>query len=246
MLDTFIYGLLASSSLIIGGAIGIWAPIGKRTLGIIMAFGAGVLISAVSYELILEAVRIAYKTGATAIGIFAGVLTFYFADMLISRVGGEGHKDIDGSLQSRLVVPIVLAIVLDGIPETTVIGLSVLKDGSVSIAILIAVFISNLPEAVASTMGMKYGGWGTKKILLLWLVIGLICATAAPIGYVLVGNASPFWVALIEAFAAGAILMMLANTMMPEAYEHGGKLAGIFTVLGFAVSVVVVLLERAQ
>ena len=245
MLDTFFYGLLASSSLVIGGLIGIWLPIGKRTLGIIMAFGAGVLISAVSYELILEAVKLSYKSGATAIGIFAGALTFFFADMLIGKIGGSNRKAIEGSLQSRLVVPIVLAIILDGIPETTVIGLSVLKDGNVSIAILIAVFISNLPEAIASTTGMKSGGWGTKKILLLWLAIGLICATAAPIGYVLVGNASTFWVALIEAFAAGAILMMLANTMMPEAYEHGGKLAGIFTVLGFVVSVMVVLIERA-
>jgi ZIP family zinc transporter len=225
--------------------IGIWLPVGKRTLGIIMAFGAGVLISAVSFELILEAVKLAYKSGATAIGIFAGALTFFFADMLIGKVGASNRKAIEGSLQSRLVVPIVLAIILDGIPETTVIGLSVLNDGNVSIAILVAVFISNLPEAIASTTGMKSGGWGRKKILLLWLAIGLICATAAPIGYVLVGNTSPFWVALIEAFAAGAILMMLANTMMPEAYEHGGKLAGIFTVLGFVVSVMVVLIERA-
>ena len=244
MLDTFFYGLLASSSLVIGGLIGIWLPVGKRMLGIIMAFGAGVLISAVSYELILEAVKLAYKSGATATGIFAGALTFFFADMLIGKVGASNRKAIEGSLQSRLVVPIVLAIILDGIPETTVIGLSVLNDGNVSIAILVAVFISNLPEAIASTTGMISGGWGTKKILLLWLAIGLICATAAPIGYVLVGNTSPFRVALIEAFAAGAILMMLANTMMPEAYAHGGKLAGVFTVLGFAVSVTVVLIER--
>jgi ZIP family zinc transporter len=245
MLDTFFFGLLASSSLVTGGLIGIWLPVGKRTLGIIMAFGAGVLISAVSYELILEAVKLAYKSGATATGIFAGALTFFFSDLLIGKVGASNRKAIEGSLQSRLVVPIVLAIILDGIPETTVIGLSVLNDGNVSIAILVAVFISNLPEAIASTTGMKSGGWGTKKILLLWLAIGLICATAAPIGYVLVGNTSPFWVALIEAFAAGAILMMLANTMMPEAYEHGGKLAGIFTVLGFVVSAMVVLIERA-
>ena len=245
MLETFIFGLIASSSLLIGGIIGIWMPIGKRMLGIVMAFGAGVLISAVSYELVLDAVRLAYKTGAVGLGIFAGAFTFYFADMWISKAGASNRKAIEGSLQSRLIVPIVLAIVLDGIPETTVIGLSVLKDGSVSIAILVAVFISNLPEAVASTTGMKAGGWSAQKILLLWLLIGLTCAAAAPIGYALVGDASPFWVALIEAFAAGAILMMLANTMMPEAYEHGGKLAGIFTVLGFAASVLVVLLERA-
>ena len=245
MSNTLFFGLLASSSLLFGGLIGIWLPLRKRTLGIIMAFGAGVLISAISYEMILEAVRLARGTGAIAIGIFAGALTFFFLDQWINKLGGSGRKAIEGSLQSRLVLPIVLAIILDGIPETAVIGLSMLDDGSVSLAILIAVFISNLPEAVASTTGMKSGGWGARKILLLWSVIGLVCAMAAPIGYVLAGNASPFWVAFIEAFAAGAILVMLANTMMPEAYAHGGKLAGIFTVLGFVVSTLVVLLERA-
>jgi ZIP family zinc transporter len=245
MLNTFFYGLLATSSLVIGGLIGIWFPIGKRTLGIIMAFGAGVLISAVSYELIFEAVKLSYGSGATVIGIFAGALTFFFSDMWIGKIGGSDRKAIESSLQARLVVPIVLAIILDGIPESAVIGLSVLKDGNVSLAMLVAVFISNLPEAVAGTAGMKSGGWGAKNILLLWLVIALICALAAPAGYILVGSASKYWIAFIEAFAAGAILMMLANTMMPEAYEHGGKLAGIFTVLGFVVSVGVVLLERA-
>ncbi len=246
MLNTFLFGLLASSSLVIGGLIGLWFPIAKHTLGMIMAFGAGVLISAVSYEMVLEAVRTGYGTGGPAIGIFAGTLTFYFADMLINRVGGSDRKSIDGSLQSRLVVPIVLAIILDGIPESAVIGLSFLNDGSVSFAILIAVFISNLPEAVASTTGMKSGGWGAKNILLLWSVIALVCAIAAPVGYVLVSDASPFWMSFIKAFAAGAILMMLANTMMPEAFQHGGKLAGIFTVLGFSASVVVVVLERTS
>lgn len=245
MLNAFLFGLLATSSLIIGGVIGIWFPISKRVLGIIMAFGAGVLISAVAYEMILEAVRHAYGTGAVALGIFAGAFTFFFIDILIGRIGGSDRKGIETSHQSRLVIPIVLAIILDGIPETAIIGLGMLKDGNVSMAMLIAVFISNLPEAVASTTGMKLGGWSTKKILLLWLTIALICALAAPAGYGLVGGASEFWLAFIEAFTAGAILVMLANTMMPEAYAHGGKLAGIFTVLGFVVSVIVVLLERA-
>lgn len=245
MLDAFIFGLLATSSLVIGGLLGIWFKIGKRTLGAIMAFGAGVLISAVAYELILEALKHSYGSGATALGVFIGAFTFFFADMLIGKIGGSDRMAIEGSHQSKLVIPLVLAIILDGIPESAVIGLSILKDGHVSLAMLVAVFISNLPEAVAGTTGMRAGGWSSKKILFLWLFIAVICALAAPAGYVIVGNLSENWLAFIEAFAAGAILMMLANTMMPEAYEHGGKLAGIFTVLGFSVSVMVVLLERA-
>jgi len=245
MLNAFLFGLLATSSLVLGGLLGIWFSVGKRTLGVIMAFGAGVLISAVAYELILEAVRHTYGSGATATGIFAGAFTFFLSDMLIAKMGGSDRKAIEGSLQARLVVPIVLAIILDGIPESTVIGLSMLDGGEVSMAMLVAVFISGLPEAIAGTTGMRSGGWGAKKILLLWLLIAVICALATPAGYLLIGNASENLVAFIQAFAAGAILMMLANTMMPEAFAHGGKLAGIFTVLGFVVSVMVVLLERA-
>jgi len=115
---------------------------------------------------------------------------------------------------------------------------------AVGVAMLIAVFISNLPEAIASTTGMRAGAWSGTKVMLLWLVIAVVCALAAMAGYQLLGAAPPTMLSFIKAFAAGAILMMLANTMMPEAYCHGGKLAGAFTVLGFAVSVTVVLLER--
>lgn len=244
-MNAFFFGLAAASSLVLGGLLGLWFTIGERLLGIIMAFGAGVLISAVAYELILEAVRIAYGSGVTALGVFAGALTFFFIDMLIGTIGGSGRKSIEVTLDTKLVIPIVLGIILDGIPESAVIGLSLLEDKTVSLAMLVAVFISNLPEAIAGTTGMRSGGWSPKAILLIWLVIAIVCALAAPAGYVLVGNASKLWLAFIQAFAAGAILMMLANTMMPEAYAHGGKLTGIFTVLGFVVSVTVVLFERA-
>ncbi len=123
--------------------------------------------------------------------------------------------------------------------------MGILERGSVSPAMLVAVFISNLPEAIAGTTGMKSTGWSRRKILLLWLLIAVVCAFATVAGFSLFANASNFWLAFIEAFAGGAILMMLANTMMPEAFEHGGKLAGIFTVLGFALSVVIILLEKA-
>ena len=111
---------------------------------------------------------------------------------------------------------------------------------------LVAVFISNLPEAIAGTSGMKAGGWANGKILGLWIVIAVVCAAATVAGFALFGGVSDFTLAFVQAFAAGAILTMLANSMMPEAFEQGGKLAGLFTVLGFATSVLVVILERVQ
>jgi ZIP family zinc transporter len=244
MLDAFLWGLVATSSLVLGGLLGSWLTIGKRTLGAIMAFGAGVLISAVAYEMVFEAVSIGKGTGAIGLGFFVGAFTFFFSDRLIEKFGAGERKAISPTQQSALVVPMVLAIILDGVPESTVIGLGILENGTVSLAMLVAVFISNLPEAIAGTTGMKSGGWSRRKILLLWLVIAVVCAFATVAGFSLFAGVSTFWLAFIEAFAAGAILIMLANTMMPEAFEHAGKLAGLFTVLGFAVSVVIVLLER--
>jgi ZIP family zinc transporter len=210
-----------------------------------MAFGAGVLFSAVAYELVFEAVQLAKFTGFPTLGFFVGAFTFFFSDRLIGGMGGSQRKDIEAAHQSNLVVPLVLAIILDGVPESVVIGLGILKGGSVSLAMLVAVFISNLPEAVAATTGMRSGGWSRRKILLLWLVIAVVCAGASAAGYGLLGNLSPQWLSFVQTFAAGAILMMLANTMIPEAYEHGGKLAGVFLVTGFAICVWVIVLEHA-
>ncbi len=244
MQGAFFWGLIAASSLILGGVIGSWIALGRRSLGMIMGFGAGVLISAVAYELVFEAVHLAKLTGIPTLGFLAGAFTFFFADLLIGRFGGSERMAVGASHQSNLVVPLVLAIILDGVPESVVIGLGILEGGGVSLAMLVAVFISNLPEAIAGTSGMRSGGWSRSKILLLWAGIALVCSFASAIGYALLGGVSSGWLALVNAFAAGAILMMLANTMIPEAYEHGGKLAGVFTVLGFAVSVWVIVLER--
>ena len=246
MLDAFLWGLLATSSLVLGGLIGSFVSIGRRTLGLTMAFGAGVLISAVSYELVFEAVNLGKGTGGPAMGLALGALTFFFADRVISNLGAADRTAIDKPSQSSLIIPMVLGIMLDGIPESMVIGLGILESGSVSIAMLVAVFISNLPEAVAGTTGMRAGGWSNGKIFGLWVAIAVICALATVAGFALFDGVSLFWLAFVQAFAAGAILTMLANSMMPEAFKHGGKLAGLFTVLGFAVSVLVVIMERAQ
>jgi ZIP family zinc transporter len=234
MASAFLWGLLAASSLVLGGLLASWVPLRKRTLGVILAFGAGVLLSATAYELVFEAVRLAKGSGFPALGFFGGAATFFLADQLIDNAAA----------QSTLVVPLVLGATLDGIPESVVIGLGLVGGGTVSLAMLVAVFMSNLPEAAAATAGMRSSGWSRTKVFLLWAAIALVCALASAAGYVLLGDLSRFWLSSVQAFAGGAILMMLANSMIPEAYEHGGKLAGVFTVLGFAVSVLVIVFEH--
>lgn len=217
----------------------------KRTIGIILGFGAGTLISAISYELIFESVNLARGTGFPAFGFLTGAFVFYFADWLIARFGAIDPLDQDKPKQSRLIAPMVLAIILDGIPESIVIGLGIFEGGSVSLAMLVAVFISNLPEAIAGTSGMKSSGWSRGKIFFLWMGIALVCAVATVAGFSLFSGASERWLTFIQSFAGGAILMILANSMIPEAYEHGGKLAGIFTVLGFFISVTIIVFENS-
>jgi ZIP family zinc transporter len=244
MASAFLWGLLAASSLVLGGLLASWVPLRKRTLGVILAFGAGVLLSATAYELVFEAVRLAKGSGFPALGFFGGAATFFLADQLIDRLG-DGQANTDNAAgQSTLVVPLVLGATLDGIPESVVIGLGLVGGGTVSLAMLVAVFMSNLPEAAAGTAGMRSSGWSRTKVFLLWAAIALVCALASAAGYVLLGDLSRFWLSSVQAFAGGAILMMLANSMIPEAYEHGGKLAGVFTVLGFAVSVLVIVFEH--
>jgi ZIP family zinc transporter len=209
-----------------------------------MAFGAGTLISAITFELIAESVKLGKGSGYPAFGLFAGALTFFFADWLMEKFGsGDPIHGSSSSHSSKLIIPMVLAIVLDGIPESIVIGLGIFEGGSVSMAMLVAVFISNLPESIAGTTGMKASGWSRLKIQSLWVLIAVICALASVAGFALFSGVSEQWLSFINAFAGGAILIMIANSMIPEAYEHGGKLAGVFTVLGFFVSVCVVVFE---
>jgi len=208
-----------------------------------MAFGAGVLFSAVAYELVFKSIKASAGTGASLLGILSGAITFFSVDLLISKMGASGRKNIKGMHKENMALPIVLATILDGIPETLVIGLSLLAGGEVGLGMLVAVFISNLPEAIAGTSGMEAGAWKKGRILLLWLLIAVVCAFSSLAGYALLENATPPTISFIQTFAAGAILVMLSNTMIPEAYEHGKKLAGIFTVLGFTVALSMAVLE---
>jgi ZIP family zinc transporter len=232
----FGWGTLASSSLVIGALVALRFHLSLRTIGLIMGFGAGVLISALSFDLIEEAAAKSSGHGWIAAGVFAGCLVFFGGDRLIDRLGGGERKDATGDQGSGSSLAIVLGTVLDGIPESMVIGLTIFEGGEVGAAYLAAVFISNLPESKSSTSGLVKGGWQRSRILWMWGAIAVISGLASLGGYALFQNSSPDTVGFVLAFAAGAILTMLANTMMPEAYEHGGKLVGVVTTLGFAVA----------
>ncbi len=236
MAASFAWGTLAASSLVIGALVALRFQIRLRTIGLIMAFGAGVLISAVAFDLVEEAAEKSSGQGWAIAGLFAGCGVFFGGDWLIDRLGGSKRKDADGGQESGSPLAIVLGTVLDGLPESMVIGLTIYEGGAVGAAYLAAVFISNLPESISSTAGLVTSGWKKSRILWMWIAIALISGVASLAGYGLFQNSSPDTVAFVLAFAAGAILTMLADTMMPEAFEHGGKLVGVMTTLGFAVA----------
>ena len=241
MTEALLYGLLAAAPLIAGGAVALRWSVPPRALGLVMAFGAGVLIAAVAYELALESFTTAPWSGAPAIGFFAGVATFFLGDLLIDRMGGARRKPIGGA-GGGVALAIVLGIVLDGIPESAVIGMTLLS-GEVSAAVFVAVILSNLPEAFAATAGLRASGHRPGRIMALWVLVTAVSGLAALAGYVLLDGAGDNVVAFVLAFAGGAILTMLADTMMPEAFEKGGRLAGVITSLGFALAFLITTLE---
>jgi zinc transporter, ZIP family len=221
---------------VLGAAVALSFRLTLRAIALIMAFGAGVLISAVAFDLVEEAAQKASGTGWAIAGLFAGCGVFFGGDGLIDRRGGARRKAAAGGQEGGSALAIVLGTVLDGIPESMVIGLTIFEGGAVGAAYLAAVFISNLPEAISSSSGLASSGWNRARILWMWAGIALISGLASLAGYALFQDSSPDTVAFVLCFAAGAILTMLADTMMPEAFEHGGKLVGVVTTAGFAVA----------
>jgi len=242
VLEAGLWGLVGGSSLVIGAGLGLALPLSQRAIALVMAFGAGVLISALAFDLSFEA----FERGggdAFAGGLFAGALAFYGADRLLDSRGGSGRKRSAGQREGQLATGLVLGAVLDGIPESVAIGVTLLEGGEVGVAVVVAVFLSNLPEAMSAATGLRHAGHGRGSILLLWTLVAVVSALAAAIGFVSLDGASPDLVAFVQAFAAGAVLTMLADTMMPEAFEHGGRVTGLVTTVGFAVAFLISTLE---
>jgi ZIP family zinc transporter len=231
VIEAAAWGALGASSLLLGALVAFRVRMRQRTLAMIMAFGSGVLISAVAYELVEDAVELSANGLAVGAGFAGGALVFFLGDELIDRRTAQGGQGL----------AIVLGAVLDGIPESVVIGISLIGGGSVSVAVLVAVFLSNVPESISATADLVEGGWSKRSVSLLWTVVVLASTASALLGFVLLEDASGTWIAAIEAFAAGAILTMLADEMIPEAYAGAAssthrKAVGLATALGFAVA----------
>jgi ZIP family zinc transporter len=237
MWEAVFWGTLSASSLLIGGAIALRWQLPPRIVGLVMGFGAGALISAVSFDLVEEAIGEAAGSGTAAIGLAAGALTFFAGDWAIDRRGGADRKDIGGEGATGNAAAIMLGTVLDGIPESIVVGGSLVAGGGVSAAVVVAAFISNLPESLGASVGLKEGGTSAGRLMAMWVAIVAVSGASAGIGYAILDSASASVAAFFQTFAAGAMLTMLADTMMPEAHEEGGRFVGLFTVLGFALAV---------
>jgi zinc transporter, ZIP family len=235
------WGFVGGASLLLGALVGIYAGASRRAIATVMALGAGVLISSVAFELMDEA----YALGgfdASSLGLLVGAVAFYLADREVNRRGGSRRKN-PGNKQGDSATAIAIGALMDGIPESAAIGISLLEGGKISVALVAAVFLSNIPEGLSSAAGMKQSGRSTAHILGLWGAVTLASAAAALLGYFFLDGAPQDVTALIQAFAAGAILTMLASTMMPEAYDEGGQVVGLVTVVGFLISFVLSHLE---
>lgn len=235
MIEAAFWGFVGGFALLIGAALGLWLPVSTRVIGLVMAFGGGVLVSALAFDLTDEA----FRRGGTvpvAAGLAGGALAFFVGDLLVDRRGGADRKRSGGQQEGGSGSAIVVGALLDGVPESVAIGVTLIGGGGVGAAVVAAVFLSNVPEALSAATGLRAAGRSTAWILALWTGVAGLTAVSAAAGYALLGDASPAVIGVIQAFAAGAILTMLADTMLPEAFEDAGPEVGLVTVAGFALA----------
>ncbi|MEV4572522.1 ZIP family zinc transporter [Nonomuraea jabiensis] len=236
-LEAGLWGLVAGGALVVGAAVAWSVRVPARWIAMIMAFGAGVLISALSFELMDEAERAGGLVPA-AVGFVAGACAYVAANALLARYGARHRKRSGDQQPSEADVQgsgaaIAIGALLDGVPESVVLGLSLVGGGNIGLAVLAAVFISNVPEGLSSAAGMKRAGRGARYVFGIWGGIALASGLAALLGNLTMQSASPAVTAVIMGVAAGAILAMVADTMIPEAFERAHTLTGLITTIGF-------------
>lgn len=237
--DALLWGAIAGAANLLGAIIVLLVSLPQRLIAYIMALGTGALIGAVAYELLGEALEISGLT-QIALGFLGGAAIFTVFDIVISKSGarhrkrsGHGDEAPDGSNSG---VAIFVGTIMDAIPETAMIGLGLASGSGVSTALIVAIFISNLPEGISSTSGLKKGGFSTVKVLSMWGFVLVASALSSLAGYTLLDQASPDTQAVLSSFAAGAIIAMVSSTMLPEAYEKAGPIVGFITACGIFIT----------
>jgi zinc transporter, ZIP family len=231
-----VWGGVAGLALMIGGVLGINERFSNRTISLVMALGGGVLVAMVALELMEGA----YEQGgywAAGVGMIAGSLAFFMADLMLAKRGAQHRKESEAQPHSTQTgMAIFVGSLMDSIPEAVAIGVSLLKGGAIGWVLVLGVFLSNIPEGLSATAGMRKAGRSTGYIMKLWAASVVATALAALLGYMLLAQVPTGQVALTQSFAAGAILTMLASTVFPEAFKEGGPVVGLLTSIGFLVA----------
>jgi ZIP family zinc transporter len=228
LIEAFALGALAQSSLLLAGLVVCWVTVPRRVVGILAGFGAGAMIAAISFDLVVQAE--ALPPPGFAIWMLVGVAVFLVGDWVVERrFGDEGAGGAMG---------IVVGSVVDGVPESAIFGIQLGAGLAISPGFLAAVLISNVPQAIAPSADLVAGGWGPGRLGGLWAAVVIACGVAAALGYLATSVAPDITGDRFAALAAGGLLAMLTNSLMPFAFERGGTLAGLATAVGFCLSVI--------
>jgi zinc transporter, ZIP family len=239
--EAVFWGTFSSAALFLGQLLA--KPLGRseRAIGLMMGFGGGTLLAAVAYELIPES----HITDGWQIVTWAmvGALAYYFGDQLIDRRGGGARQAVArGRGEGGSGMAMFLGALLDGIPEAFILGLGLALGGQISLAFLAAIFVSNVPQGLAGTTSLEEAGTPDRRITVMWALLTAACGVAAGLGFLMADEFENLGT-YASAFAGGAVLMMLADSMIPESYRHGGRLTGLLTVVGFLVAGVLTVLQ---
>ena len=252
VLDSLVFGFIASSPLLIGCIVSLYFKLPDKLITTITAFGSGVLIATLTFSILVEAFEVTHTLPATIIGFLLGGISYGVANAILekksktksSKSGSlvtDSNANTDGSPPSGK--SLFIGSVMDNIPENAALGITLASGGAINIAFLVAIFVSNLPEGLASTSDMKTAGLRRKNILILWSVAVVIGTLSTTIGYSILSTASPPIISISIAFAAGAILVMLGETMIPEAFRKESFGKGVALLAGF---IIAIFLTKAQ